>query len=79
MDGYSEVGTNQLDKVDALFCVHGDHEQWQRRRRNCGASEMNQHQVDGLAFVMFRNGFEVIDHQRVAGNVDSVKQTVNSQ
>jgi hypothetical protein len=35
---------------------------------------VNQHQVDVLAFVMFRNSFEVIDHQGVTGNVDSVEQ-----
>ena len=72
MDRDGHVRTDQLDQLQTLFGVHGDHEEGQRRGRNGSAAQVDQHQVDVLALVVLRDGFEVVHHQGVAGDVDSI-------
>ena len=75
MDRDGHVRTDQLDQLQTLFGVHGEHEEGQRREWNAGATQVDQHQVDVLALVVLRDGFEVVHHQGVAGDVNSIAVT----
>lgn len=76
VDWNRQVRIDELNEFDALLGVHCDHEQRHTRAWDRGAPQMNQHQVDVLALVPFRDLLELIYHECVARNVDSEDQSV---
>jgi len=73
-----QVRVDELKELDALLGVHCDHEQWHTRAWDGGATEMNEHQIDVLTLVSFRNFLELIYHECVPRDVDSEVQLVHA-
>jgi len=71
MYGYRQIRVDELDQLDALLRVHGDHQKWHLRSGNGGATEMDQHQINVLALVSLRYLLELVYDERIARNVDS--------
>ncbi len=74
MNGHRQIRLHQLDKLDPLLRVHGDHHQRHMRTWDRRATEVDQHEVDRLARVRvhFRYLLEITNVQGVTGNVDPV-------
>lgn len=74
VNGHGQFRLDQLDQLNALRGIHSDHDQGHVRARDGGATEMDEHQVDGLpgVGVHFGDLLQVLDVEGVSGDVDAV-------
>lgn len=69
MNWYGDVWVDEPHKLNALFPVHGNHQERYLWTWNCGSTQMDQHQIDVLPLVALGNLLEFRNQQRVAGYV----------
>lgn len=65
------VRADHLHELDALLCIHRDHEEGHAGARDGGAAEVDEHEVDGAVRVAFRDFEEFGDQEGVAAYVDA--------
>lgn len=72
MDGDRDIRLDKLQQLQALLRIHRHHQQRYVRRRDRRPAEMDQHQIDVLTLVPLRDLLQLVDHERVPGDVDAV-------
>ena len=77
MDRNGQIRVDHSNKLDALLCVHSHHQHWKFWRWDCGAAQVDQHEIDVLTLVALRDLLELVDHESVARDVDSKSSHVS--